>query len=70
MKLDYENSHTGQAQLQPAEVLRGREKSFRELISDFYRMMYGCDISQEELEIAREAAKEAGIANETDETDR
>lgn len=70
MKLDYENSHTGQAQLQPAEVLRGREKSFRELISDFYRMMYGCDISQEELEIAREAAKEAGIAYETDETDR
>ena len=43
-----------------------QERSYPELLSDFYEMMYGCEISEEELAIMKEAAKEAGIIDETD----
>ena len=36
------------------------------LIADFYRQMYGCEISDEELDIMRQIAKEAGVIDETD----
>ena len=65
MKIDYENSHT--RELEDLDVTRAaREKSFWEMISDFYHMMYGQDISQEEMEIMTEVAGEAGVADETD----
>lgn len=65
MKIDYENSHT--REVENLDVTRAaREKSFREMISDFYQMMYGQDISQEEMEIMMEVAGEAGVADETD----
>lgn len=63
MKLDYENSHTraiGQVDLSRV----AREKSFSELISDFYHLMYGCDISDAEMKIMRKAAEEAGVVDE------
>ncbi len=37
---------------------------FMELVSDFYREMYGTEISEEEKKIMKEAAKEAGIEDE------
>ena len=33
---------------------------------DFYKKMYGCEISEEEMLVMREAAKEAGVIDETD----
>lgn len=43
-----------------------KERTFPQLISDFYEAMYGCPISGEEMEIMKRAAKEAGIIDETD----
>ena len=63
LKLDYENSHT-QANVQPDLAEEMQEKSFQELISAFYEMMYGCAIDEEELRVALEAAGEAGVAGE------
>lgn len=39
-------------------------KSFPELIGDFYRQMYGCEITEEEMDVIRTAAREAGVINE------
>lgn len=65
MKIVYDNAHTQETQpLDPVNITR--EKSCIELISDFYRMMYGCEISAEELQMIEEAAREAGVINETD----
>jgi exonuclease SbcD len=41
-------------------------KSFPELIADFYKLIYSCNITDEEMEVMREAAREAGVINETD----
>lgn len=63
MKLDYENSHTrAMEQVDLSRVTR--ERSFPELISDFYQMMYGCNMSEEEMKIMLEAAEEAGVVDE------
>ena len=65
VKIDYDNSHTREIDhVDLAEI--GSGKSFPELISDFYRQMYGCEISAEELDIMRQIAKEAGVIDETD----
>ena len=65
VKIDYDNSHTREiGKVDIAEI--GNDKSFPELISDFYRQMYGCEISDEELDIMRQIAKEAGVIDETD----
>ncbi|MDE6852226.1 MAG: exonuclease SbcCD subunit D [Lachnospiraceae bacterium] len=64
MKIDYDNSHTRTAgQIDVSQVTR--EKSFSEIISDFYQMMYGCGISEEERELMMEVAGEAGVIDET-----
>ena len=41
-------------------------KSFSELISDFYRLIYNCEMSGEEMDYMRAAAQEAGVIDETD----
>lgn len=65
MKIVYDNAHTREtAQADITDITR--DKSFPELIADFYRMMYGCDISEEELRMVKEAAGEAGVINEAD----
>lgn len=65
MKLDYENSHT--KRMETPDISRiTREKSFPELISDFYNMIFGCDMEEEERNVLLEAAKEAGVIDETD----
>lgn len=65
IKIDYENSHTREAEnIDITEAANHR--SFQELIRDFYEKMYGCEISAEEMQVMREAAREAGITDETD----
>lgn len=64
VKIDYDNTHT--RQMEQVDISRITEdKSFDELISDFYRFVYGCEISEEEMGIMNEVAGEAGVINET-----
>lgn len=65
VKIDYDNSRTREIdRIDIANI--AEQKSFDELIGDFYRKMYGCDISEEEMQVMKEAAKEAGVIDETD----
>lgn len=65
VKIDYDNAHT--KAIEQLDISRiAQDKSFAELISDFYRLMYGCDMSDEEMTIMNEVAREAGVVNETD----
>lgn len=63
MKIIYDNAHTRQTEQVDVTQVTGK-KTYSELISDFYRMMYGCEISDEEMDIMKEIAKEAGVINE------
>lgn len=65
MKIDYDNSHTrAVGKIDVSQVTQ--EKSFPEIISDFYQMMYDCEISEEEMKLMLEVAGEAGVVDETD----
>ena len=65
VKIDYDNSHT--REIEQVDISRIAEnRSFDELISDFYRQMYGCEISEEEMDVMRTAAREAGVLHEAD----
>ena len=60
MRIDYDNSHTralGKGGLEE-EIT---ERSFGEIMKDFYSKMRGGEPGCEELEILEDAAKEAGI---------
>ena len=41
-----------------------QNRSFTELINDFYSLIYGCEISDEEMDVMRTVAREAGVINE------
>ena len=65
VKIDYDNSHT--KEIENVDITRiTQNKTFDELIKDFYIQMYSCDMGEEELEIMKWAAKEAGVGNEAD----
>ncbi len=65
VKIDYDNSHT--REIEQVDIGRIAEnKTFSELIGDFYRLMYRCDITDEEMEVMRMAAREAGVIDEAD----
>ncbi len=65
VKIDYENSHT--RELEQVDISRiAQNKTFTELISDFYKMIYGCEIPEEELGVMKDVAREAGVINEAD----
>lgn len=65
MALNFENSRT--KALAKAEVTDiSIDKSFEELMSDFYKQILGNEIDDEDLACLKEVAKEAGIINETD----
>ncbi|MBR5348732.1 MAG: exonuclease SbcCD subunit D [Lachnospiraceae bacterium] len=65
VKIDYDNSHV--QSIEQVDILQnGEKKEFTELIRDFYKLMYGCDISDEEMEVMKAAAGEAGVIDETD----
>ena len=63
VKIDYDNSHTREVeQVDISKIADNR--SFAELISDFYRQMYSCEISEEEMDVMRTVAREAGVLHE------
>lgn len=65
VKIDYENSHTKEIeQLDISKITEN--KTFAELVSEFYHQVYGCEISEEEMQIMNEVAREAGVVDETD----
>ncbi|MBR4719979.1 MAG: exonuclease SbcCD subunit D [Lachnospiraceae bacterium] len=65
VKIDYDNSHT--RAMEQVDISKMTEnRSFDELISDFYRQVYGCEITEEEMDIMRMAAREAGVLHEAD----
>ena len=65
VKIDYDNSHTNEVeQIDISRIAENR--SFSELIGDFYKQVYGCDISDEEMDIMKSVAREAGVINEAD----
>ena len=64
IKIDYDNAHT--REMEQVDISHITEdKSFFELFSDFYHMIYGCDISEEEMSIMNEVAREVGVIDET-----
>ncbi len=65
MYVRYENSHTKELAMGD-QVERSKMRSFSEMISDFYLEMYETDISDEELQIMKDAAGKAGVEIETD----
>ncbi|MBQ9034127.1 MAG: exonuclease SbcCD subunit D [Lachnospiraceae bacterium] len=65
VRIDYDNSHTRELDRIDITAVT-TQKSFDELIGDFYGKMYGCEISEEELQVMKEIAKEAGVIDETD----
>ncbi len=64
VKIDYDNSHTHDSEASVEELFDERI-SFEDLIAGFYRQMYGTEISEEERSVLKDAAKEAGIIDET-----
>ena len=65
IKIDYQNSHT--KEIENFDIGKiASDRSFEEIISDFYLKMYGTEISDEELEVMMSAAREAGVLNEAD----
>lgn len=65
VKIDYDNSHT--REIEQVDISKIAEnRSFEELISDFYRQMYSCEINEEEMDIMRTVAREAGVLYEAD----
>ncbi|MCR4612162.1 MAG: exonuclease SbcCD subunit D [Lachnospiraceae bacterium] len=65
VKIFYDNAHTREVeQVDISEIAQNR--SFTELISDFYSLMYNCEISDEEMEVIRMTAREAGVIDEAD----
>ena len=68
VKIDYDNSHT--REIEQTDLLdAAADLSFSDLIGDFYRLIYGCEISEEEMSMMRMAAREAGVIHEADEAD-
>ena len=65
VKIDFDNSHTRQIEQVDISGIADN-KSFPELISDFYRMMYDCEISEEEMDVMKSVAREAGILHKVD----
>lgn len=65
VKIDYDNSHTKEIEMVDITKIV-KNKSFDELISDFYRQMYGCEISEDEMKIMRQVAEEVNIIDEAD----
>ena len=65
VRLDYRNSHTKEIEGPgPAEITEN--KSFEELISDFYHLVYGSEIADDEMDVMISAAREAGVIHEAD----
>lgn len=60
LRIEYDNSYTKDVD-PDSSAISVEDKSFSELIGDFFEMMYGRKITEEEMEYMMIAAKEAGI---------
>ena len=60
----YDNSHTRAVTQVDITQIAG-ERTFTELITEFYEQMYGTAMTEEELKAMQTAAGEAGVADET-----
>ncbi len=56
VRIDYDNSHTREVEMVDISRIADR-KSFTDLIGDFYRMMYGCEMTDEEMAVMRMAGR-------------
>ena len=65
IRIDYDNSHTKEIEQVDISGI-AENKSFSELIGDFYRLMYGCEIPEEEMDVMKIVAREAGVIHEAD----
>lgn len=65
VRVDYDNSRTREVETVDISNI-SENKSFDELVGEFYKMIYGCDINEEEMEIMKEVAKEAGVIDEAE----
>lgn len=63
VRIDYENSHTHDVEQIDISTI-AEDKPFPELISDFYKMIYGCEITDEEMDVMMKAARDAGVIDE------
>lgn len=59
MKLDYDNRET-RALMEADQEFETEDKSFSELVTDFFRL-YGAEVTEKEWTIIEEAAREAGV---------
>ncbi len=60
IRIDYDNSHS--REIERSDISEPTDnRTFDELISDFYRQIYGCDISEEEMAVMKAVAGEAGV---------
>lgn len=65
VKIDYDNSHT--REIEQVDISKiADDRPYEDLIGDFYRQVYGIGISDEEMEIMRMTAREAGVLHEAD----
>lgn len=63
VKLDYRNSRT--LAMEKEDVFQAAElRSFDDLVGDFYRLVYGQDISEEEMAVMQEIGVKAGVRDE------
>jgi len=65
VRIDYDNSHTREVEQVDISMIT-KDRNYDDLIGDFYRQIYGCEISGEEMDIMRTVAREAGVLHETD----
>ena len=63
--VNYDNSHTRGIEQGSADV-NAADRSYTEIVSEFYSYIYGCDISDEEMAVMKEVGKEVGIIYEAD----
>jgi len=64
LKVEYDNSWMKEITNVDISIL-SEKKPFMEIINEFYNEIYGMDIPEDEIEVMKEAAKEAGLLNET-----
>lgn len=65
MQVGFENSHTKEiAAIDTRDMEENR--TFPELIADFYRTMYGTEITEEEMRIMKKYAVQEGVCHEAD----
>lgn len=63
LKVNYENSHTLESDNDDF-ISVTENKSYEELVREFYAMMFGRDITDEEMEVMMDAGREAGVTDE------